>query len=251
MKPQLKIAFKTTLLCAGMGFFLAGVILYIAADALYDRIHKEQERRINVASEFLKQRGKIHLENGHMKAGAIPLRNDEKIVDELGSLMGGAVTIFQGDERISTSVRLPDGSRATGTRLANSHIHEAVFRDWKSYRGESLIFGKPYFVAIDPIVSEEGELIGALQVGIKNDIYWDPVKKMLLSSILIVLFGSTIISGYLSHNLTRMTPIPRMMKFTSEKIQRTYGNKSIPMGDGILNPSIMMDSKKAFKCTLK
>ena len=44
--------------------------------------------------------------------GGSPVAGRDDIVDEAAGATGGVATIFSGDERVATSVRKPDGSRA-------------------------------------------------------------------------------------------------------------------------------------------
>ncbi len=77
---------------------------------------------------------------------------------------GTLVTVFSGDQRVTTNVRKADGSRVVGTRLAAGAVHDRVLRDGKTYRGSATIFDAPHFAIYEPILSG-GEVIGILFVG--------------------------------------------------------------------------------------
>jgi methyl-accepting chemotaxis protein len=77
---------------------------------------------------------------------------------------GGTATVFLMDERISTNVQKPDGSRAIGTRLAPGPVYDRVLNEGRSYRGEAEILGERYITIYEPILSD-GAVIGILYAG--------------------------------------------------------------------------------------
>jgi methyl-accepting chemotaxis protein len=76
--------------------------------------------------------------------GDKPVNNDLALVDGIGR-DGTLVTVFSGDQRVTTNVRKTDGSRVVGTRLAAGAVHDRVLRDGKTYRGSATIFDAPHF----------------------------------------------------------------------------------------------------------
>ena len=105
--------------------------------------------------------------------GDTPITLDSTIVDEVRSLVGGTCTIFkriEGDHllRISTNVIGKDGRRATGTFIpASSPVARAVL-EGKPYRGRAFVVDDWYITAYEPIVGKDGNIIGALYVGVKE-----------------------------------------------------------------------------------
>ncbi len=87
-------------------------------------------------------------------------------VDKVKSAFGGTATVFLMDERISTNVQKPDGSRAIGTRLAPGVVHDRVLKEGRSYHGEAEIMGERYITVYEPILSD-GAVIGILYAGTK------------------------------------------------------------------------------------
>jgi methyl-accepting chemotaxis protein len=92
-------------------------------------------------------------------------------VDEVTKRLGGAAaTVFQDEVRVSTSVRLDDGKRATGT-VAMDAVQSTVLGDEKDFLGEATVVGKPYQTAYTPIRDPAGKVIGMLFVGLPNAPY--------------------------------------------------------------------------------
>ncbi len=107
------------------------------------------------------------------KLGNITLTGDNYFVDEVQRLVGGTCTIFQrieGDRllRISTNVLDKDGKRAVGTFIpADSPVTKAILSG-QMYRGRAFVVDDWYITAYKPILGEDGTVIGALYVGVKE-----------------------------------------------------------------------------------
>jgi PAS domain S-box-containing protein len=160
----LLISFTVTLaVIFSTGMFLA----QMRAKALQWTV-AEQDQAIRTFWQLLLAKGSnFRVVNGRMMAGSYVLNGNYELPDTITSIFGGTATIFMGDTRISTNVLKKDGSRAVGTRLTGP-VYDAIFRDNRSYRGEAMILGVPYYTAYDPIRDPSGKTIGVLYAGIKK-----------------------------------------------------------------------------------
>ena len=104
--------------------------------------------------------------DGQLVLGTTKLSGRNDLVDAVRDISGAAATIFQGDTRIATNVKNPDGSRGIGTKLAAGAAHDAVLRDGHSYKGAATILGNSYLAIYEPIQTGQGETIGILFVGV-------------------------------------------------------------------------------------
>ena len=138
------------------------------AEAVRD-VDADLERCLRTAWELLGQKGKnFRIVDGKLLAGNYVINENFEVPDKVQEIFGGGVaTVFMGDTRVSTNVLQADGSRAVGTRLKGP-AYDAIFKEGKSYRGETLILGIPYRTAYDPIRDDQGEIIGVLFVGVKK-----------------------------------------------------------------------------------
>ena len=109
--------------------------------------------------------GEPRLEKNALLFGDKPVNNDFALVDGIGARDGTLVTVFMGDQRVTTNVRKEDGSRAVGTRLAAGPVYDRVLKQGKTFRGDADIFGKPHFSIYEPILSNS-EIIGILFIGV-------------------------------------------------------------------------------------
>jgi methyl-accepting chemotaxis protein len=104
--------------------------------------------------------------------GDQPQANNFGLVDGLTRVMGGTATLFSrdGDDfvRISTNVMI-DGQRAIGTILAPGGAAIKAINQGNAYYGQVDILGSPYITGYEPLLNNNGEVIGIWYVGYKAD----------------------------------------------------------------------------------
>jgi methyl-accepting chemotaxis protein len=105
---------------------------------------------------------------GELWFGSHRVNGQFDAVDKVKSTYGGTATVFLMDERVSTNIQKPDGSRAVGTRLAPGPVYDRVLKEGRGYRGEADILGERYITVYEPILSD-GEVIGILYAGAKTE----------------------------------------------------------------------------------
>lgn len=134
-------------------------------------VREEQEKletSIRTFWELLNHKGTdFRVVNGQLLAGAYAVNGNFELPDKVQDIFGGVATVFMGDERVSTNVLNAEGKRALGTRLVGP-AYDAIFKQGRTYRGVVNILDVPYLTAYDPIKNRQGEVIGALFVGIKE-----------------------------------------------------------------------------------
>jgi hypothetical protein len=90
-------------------------------------------------------------------------------VDEVNARTGCGATIFVLADgqfvRVVTNVKLPNGERATGTRLNPKGLAAAELKKGKSHFGAVYVLGNPIVAAYEPVLSPQREVVGALYVG--------------------------------------------------------------------------------------
>ncbi len=99
----------------------------------------------------------------------LPQTNQYNLVDDISSLMEVKTSIFVKQDndfvRIATNILMPDGSRATGTKLDRSSQAYRALANKQSFKGVVNIFGTPYITEYVPMIDAQGQLIGAYFVG--------------------------------------------------------------------------------------
>ena len=87
---------------------------------------------------------------GELRLGTSPVAGRDDIVDLAAAATGGVATIFSGDERVATSLRKPDGSRAVGTHLADPVVRATVLERGQTFDGVATILGRSYLTLYEP-----------------------------------------------------------------------------------------------------
>lgn len=162
MKIRTKFIVITTVIVAAALISVTTACLIKFNQELRREAMLTQETRIKTFWELLQHKGSdFKVVDGKLMIGDYNLNNNFELPDRLKDLCGGTATIFMGDERISTNVIKADGSRALGTKLTGP-AYQSIFKEGRSYRGETEILGVPYFTAYDPIRNAQGDIIGVL-----------------------------------------------------------------------------------------
>ncbi len=121
-----------------------------------------------------------------------------------GTSMGTA-TIFLGDCRIATTVRLPNGNRAIGTR-ASKEVADRVLDNGNPWVGRAMVVNDPCLTAYDPIRDVDGKVIGMLYVGRLERPFRDLGRNMMLRYAGLLVFGlvaSLVIAFFMASRLAQ------------------------------------------------
>jgi len=143
------------------------------------------------------------------------LNQNQAIVDRIKEIayrgvkyMGediGTSTIFQEDVRISTNVKTEDGSRAIGTRLSQD-VRKQVLDKGLPWTHRAFVVNNWYLAAYEPIRNPQGNVIGALSVGVLEDKFTDMRKRavaMFLGTTLIAMIVALIVSSFSAKGILR------------------------------------------------
>jgi methyl-accepting chemotaxis protein len=172
-------------LCLNVGVALSRYAEHICIE--------RQSANMRVAWDVLHGYGSdFHVSDGKLYVGTHVLNGDLAAVDKIQVLVGGAATIFMGDERIATNVKKPDGSRAIGTKLAAGPIYDQTLKQGLPYHGEAPILGETYLTAYEPIRDVGGAVIGALFVGIRKSEFFAGIHALMLQLALVTLLVAAV-----------------------------------------------------------
>ncbi|MBL8223424.1 MAG: cache domain-containing protein, partial [Bryobacterales bacterium] len=107
-------------------------------------------------------------------AGGVLLNKNLDFIDRLNEIVypegalpfgsAGTATIFLGDVRVATNVRLFEGERAIGTRVSES-VHRAVLDEGRTWLDRAFVVTDWYVSAYQPLLDSQGRRIGMLYVG--------------------------------------------------------------------------------------
>ncbi|MDU0458073.1 MAG: methyl-accepting chemotaxis protein [Geobacteraceae bacterium] len=211
MKVRTKFIAVNIIIVAVALSAITAVCLFKFNNELERQANVSQETRLKTFWELLKAKGgDFRISEGRLLAGDYVLNGNYELPDRLKEISGGTATIFMGDERVSTNVVKPDGSRAIGTKLTGP-AYESVIKKGVSYRGQADILGTSYFTAYDPIRDSRGEVIGVLYVGVKQAEFYAAYRHLQIVIALIagvILLVAIIVSRFTIHRL--FIPLDRM-----------------------------------------
>ena len=159
-------------------------------------------------------RGRAAAANGALYGGIV-LNGTAAMVDRVWELLYrnethdgrsiGTVTIFQGDVRIATNVRMPDGERAIGTRVS-APVHEAVLGRGERWSDRAFVVSDWYLSVYDPIRDARARIVGMLYVGVLERRFTAVRDQVILSFFALATTGFIVIIAFtyvMIRNITR------------------------------------------------
>ncbi len=127
---------------------------------------------------FLVAATEIHNANGKPLGclyGGVLLNNNLRLVDRIKQIVYGeerfegievgSATLFLGDLRVATTIRLKNGERAMGTRVS-PEVARSVLEKGQNWLARAKVVDEWYLTAYEPILNATGSPIGALYVGL-------------------------------------------------------------------------------------
>ncbi|ORT99188.1 Methyl-accepting chemotaxis protein [Anaerovibrio sp. JC8] len=149
--------------CVAMGFIGYRNAVSGFSNALTDQVQGDA----CYLEEVLANRypGDWHIKNDQLYKGDTLINGKTTTIDMLGEKTGDAITIFQGDTRITTTLKKDDGNRAVGTK-STPEVADKVLNKGEQVNMQTQVLGKPYFVCYKPIKDASGSVIGMLFVGV-------------------------------------------------------------------------------------
>jgi signal transduction histidine kinase len=134
---------------------------------------------------------------GVIYAGVL-LNRHQDLVDEMVSVIYknetykgapmGTATLFLGDCRIATTVRLNNGNRALGTR-ASKEVVTRVLDNGVSWVGPAFVVKETYLSSYDPIRDLDGRTVGMLYVGRLERPFRDLSRGVAMRYAALLVFG--------------------------------------------------------------
>ena len=169
-----------------------GILGYRSADKGFGiSLQMKAESNVQSILEIMEYKypGEWAVINGELFKGDEKISGNEKVVDFMGEICKGHVTVFQNDTRVATTVKKADGQRSTGTKASEKVINE-VLKNGKSYTGVADVLGSEYNCAYTPIKNKSGNAIGMMFVGLPAagmDIQRNFIISVIISTLVIMI----------------------------------------------------------------
>ena len=154
-----------------MSFSIMLVVTLVLRSSLDHQAWRRIAVNTRVTWHLLEEHGGAEIRDGRLTFGDLPPSLLGPVLDDLQRVVGGASTILQGDLRIATTLRRPDGSRAVGTHLEPGPVRDALILHHRPYRGKVRLFGIDYYASYMPIEDWSGRQIGILCVDMQRADY--------------------------------------------------------------------------------
>lgn len=189
---------------------------------------------IHTAAPIFDPRGKLVA----LLEGGVLLNRNLDFVDRInalvypeGSLIAdshGTATLFIGDVRIATNVRLTGESRAIGTRLSEI-VRQATLGEGKTWLDRAFVVSDWFVSGYQPIIDSFGNRVGLLYIGFLEAPFMALKRESLVGVAALFAFAISF-ATYLSlwGAATIFRPIHRM-KNTMQKVEA--GNHQARVGD--------------------
>lgn len=168
--------------------------------------------------------------------GGVLLNNNLKLIDRINKLIYsqesfegidiGSATIFLGNLRIATTIRLKNGERALGTKVS-SEVAEAVLQRSEPWLARAHVVNEWYLTAYEPIIDDNGKAIGALYVGMLEQPFTALKQRSFLLLLGLLILGCLLgglLAGWLARRLSR--PV---LELASSAKKIAGGEREIPL----------------------
>ena len=207
---------------------LMGVIGYIRVeDAFAKALELKAESNVQSLSEILNYRyeGDWNLRDGVLYKGETKMEGADQIVDSLSAICEGKVTIFKGDERVSTTVKDASGKRSVGTK-GSPLVTQVVLDKGKSFLGKANVAGEEHYAAYQPLNDKTGKTIGMLFVGVSvhemDSVTNDFIVTTIIGVIAVVIVCIFLSNYFIGQMVDKLDSVVKAMKQVAE------GNLRIP-----------------------
>lgn len=149
----------------------------------------EQEEALQVFWSLLLDKGEhFSLRDGQLLVDDTLLSGNTEIPDRIAATFPVTASLFVGKVRVATSALDVQGGRAVGTEM-DPEVSQALYTWDQPYRGAATVLGRKHFTGYDPLRNAEGQVIGAVAVGIDQEAFFasfDTLRRgIFLSSALI------------------------------------------------------------------
>lgn len=109
--------------------------------------------------------------------------DSNRFVDRVKKVVGVEMTIFESDNRVSTTLTTESGTRAVGTKLTNKAALDAVLVHEQSFAANSTLFSRPYKTLYWPLKDMDGKTIGMWFIGLDHSTVEKTIHSIGISSL--------------------------------------------------------------------
>ena len=145
--------------------------------------------------------------------------DQDEIVDNLKDLLNAEITLFDGDERINTTV-MQDGRRIVGTQMS-PEVYSRVTTERAEFAGTASVLGVPFSAIYRPLLNIEGEPFATIFAGISRASLTDTTTVMIRNGIIIGVVGLLIAAAIVLFIATKISKPIATLSHMMEKVGET------------------------------
>lgn len=197
---------------------LAGINFYVAKKNLLESANTKLLSDIQLGYEYLDAKfpGEWSIKNNQLYKGDVKMVDNFEVADKVGELTNrNVVSIFQNDTRISTNI-VENGERALNTKVSDE-VAKVVLGEKKRFIGSANVLGSMHQGAYDPILNNQGDVIGVWATAVPTAPYISIATKSALENIAISLGIAILIIAGISWFLQRQIIRPINILSTNAK----------------------------------
>lgn len=137
--------------------------------------------------------------------GGVLLNHNLDFIDSLNSLVYpegvlplgslGTATLFLGDVRVATNVRLFEGERAIGTRVSQA-VRDTVLGTGKTWLDSAFVVSDYYVSGYRPLLDSKGARIGMLYVGFLEEPFTDAKESAMFGVLALFALAALLAGGF-------------------------------------------------------
>ncbi|WP_338021920.1 methyl-accepting chemotaxis protein [Amphibacillus cookii] len=195
---------------------LASVAYYQISEGIKESAVAKAVSDLELGYQYIEERyqGEWHIDDGILYKGETEISGHFELVDQIGEMTDGTVTIFLGDTRVATNVEI-DGERAVGTK-ASPQVIETVLEREERYIGEADVAGHMYQTAYQPIRDVNNQVIGMWYVGASQALIDSTVAKtiqgFLIAVAVVIVLAVVITLAFTKRVTTRLKQVATAME---------------------------------------
>lgn len=198
---------------------LAGINFYIAKTNLLKSADTKLFSDLQLSYHYIDAKipGEWKIVDNQLYKGDVNMVEKFDIADEIGELTNGnAVSLFQGDTRISTNI-IENGERSIQSKVSDE-VANVVLDKKERFLGPADVLGKAHEAAYEPILNGQGEVIGIWSTAVPAAPYLDIATQSAIENIFISVGVAILIIISISFFMQRqiITPINRLSANANE-----------------------------------
>lgn len=143
--------------------------------------------------------------------------SDNTMIDDIGKDLGVHITLFEGEERLSTTIIKDDKTRAVGTKMDNPVVIETVLKRGEIFNSINMILGKEYKTLYWPMQDVNKSVKGMYFIGVETaKIKESQMHAVLVLSLFLLGIAILMIPGSWIFGKKLSAPIVKATEFAVE-----------------------------------